>query len=259
MDGPPPFPLSAHYHENSNLTPQRTLLLQEQIRAFADSRSEAETAPAPQPNSRTKEYPTRPFLPLPKVRKKLWGARLDEVMKQRRSARAAFQGGAITLHELAGLLELSMGFSKDREFRNYPSAGALYPLEVYAVALACDGAARAIYSYQALEHGLREIAPCPEPAALSQWIYGDELLNTAAIALIFTAVFERTQNKYGERGYRFVLIEAGHAAQNVLLAAASMGLAAVPIGGFCEDLIASGLELPKGESPVYVVLVGCTA
>jgi SagB-type dehydrogenase family enzyme len=82
----------------------------------------------------------------------------------------------------------------------------------------------------------------------------------AAAAIVLTGVFERTQAKYGERGYRFVLLEAGHAAQNLLLVAASLGVPALSIGGFCEDALgeAMGLEREK-ESPVYVVMIGAKA
>ena len=79
----------------------------------------------------------------------------------------------------------------------------------------------------------------------------------AALAVVLTAVFERTQARYDERGYCFALLEAGHAAQNLLLVAESMGLAAVPIGGFCEDALGRALGVePAKESPVHVLLVG---
>jgi SagB-type dehydrogenase family enzyme len=243
------FPLSAVFHENTKLTDRRLLELKERVDA-------APTDPPPR-----KVYPSRPTVPLARSRRSwLRGPRFDEVIKARRSVRGGFRPGSIPASKLGALLELSLG-ETGTGMRAWPSAGGLYPLETYVATFACDGLPSAVHHYDPVRHVLATIAQCPPRAELARSIVaagadGDRWEHTAA-ALILTATFERTQSKYGERGYRFVHLEAGHAAQNVLLTACALGLGAVPIGGFCEDAVGDLLELdPEIESPVYVVLLG---
>lgn len=264
IDPAPRWPASRLYHENSKLTPRRAEALQEQIALFA-----ADSGGAPPGQSR---YPSRPQTALPRAKRRLFGPRLDDALSGRRSQRGPFASRPLLLTELGALLDLSVGArrqapSKDvkgetppaetRDLRTFPSAGALYPVEVYVATLACASVERGIHHYDPVKHALARLSPCPAKGDLERMILADNLWSGAAAALIFTGVFERTQAKYGERGYRFVLLEAGHAAQNVLLCAQSLGLAAAPIGGFCEDALgaAMGLDREK-ESPVYAVLLG---
>lgn len=254
---PPAWPLSRLYHENSKLTARRALALREQIDLFAS----AESGPPEGP----KVYPSRKTVELPRVRRRLLGPRLDDTLRARRSQRGPFEGGPLRLVELAALLDLSVGVTREAAAgtgdpgrqRAYPSAGGLYPLEIYLVALACPPLETGLYHHDAPRRALALVAPCPPLADLQRLIFADDLWPTAAAALVFTAVLDRTQAKYGERGYRFILLEAGHAAQNVLLAATSLGLSAAPIGGFCEDTLGSALGLDRTvESPVYAILLG---
>ena len=205
---------------------------------------------------------------MPRAKRRLIGPRLDDALRDRRSQRGPFASRSLLLTELGALLDLAVGASRQapsketkgqeppepRDLRPFPSAGALYPVEVYLAALSCASVERGIHHYDAFKHALASVAPCPAPGDLARLIFADDLWQGAAAALIFTGVF---QAKYGERGYRFALLEAGHAAQNVLLVAQSLGLAAAPIGGFCEDTLgaAMGLDATR-ESPVYVILVG---
>ncbi len=105
-----------------------------------------------------------------------------------------------------------------RYSRPVPSAGALYPLELYAATQSIDGLADGLYHYQSLDHALEPLKATPAVKDLGDLLLGQYFLDTANVALIFTAVFERTLKKYGPRGYRYVLFEAGHAAQNASLA-----------------------------------------
>jgi SagB-type dehydrogenase family enzyme len=266
LEPPPRWPASRLYHENSKLTYRRAEALQEQIELFAADAA----GNAPEAQSR---YPTRPTVALPRAKRRLFGARLDDTLRDRRSQRGPFATRPLALTELGALLDLALGARREAPvktakkseapvtasplLRAFPSAGGLYPVEVYVAALSCASVERGIHHYDPTKHALARISACPATPDLARMIFTDNLGNGAAAALIFTGVFERTQAKYGERGYRFALLEAGHAAQNVLLAAQSLGLAAAPIGGFCEDALgaAMGLEAAK-ESPVYVVLIG---
>jgi SagB-type dehydrogenase family enzyme len=161
---------------------------------------------------------------------------------------------------LGPLLQQALGPTQGPR-RAYPSAGALYPLEFYLAARTCEGVPQAMYHFDPLRHVLANIAPLPTDALFMRLVFAEtptcNLLENAAVVLIMTAVFDRTQTKYGERGYRFALLEAGHAAQNVLLCATAAGLDAVPLGGFCEDALGEALGLDaRQESPLHVLLLG---
>ena len=253
LTAPPPWPLSRLYHENSSLGERRALELREQIERFSDDDGAPREAP--------KTYPSRPSTPLPRARRPLFGARLDETLRERRTQRGPFAGGPIPLAQIGALLDLALGVTgstgEAASLRAYPSAGALYPLETYLFALDCPPLEQFVFHHDPHRRALAHLAPCPPPADLRRMIFADDLWEGAAAALVLTGVFSRTQAKYGERGYRFVLLEAGHAAQNVLLAARSLGLSAAPIGGFCESALGAAMGLDaRGESPVYVILLG---
>jgi SagB-type dehydrogenase family enzyme len=138
--------------------------------------------------------------------------------------------------------------------RAWPSAGGLYPIELYPVIL--RGAD--------LEPGIHHFDPCGRRLArigqlgqVEECIYADGLLEGASLLLLLTAVLARTQDKYGERGYRLALLDAGHLGQNLLLAAEDLRLGAVAIGGFDDDGLAKLLQLdPAQEPPVHVLLIG---
>lgn len=202
-------------------------------------------------------FPTRPTIELPRAGRRLLGPRLDDALRARRSQRAPFPPGRFDQKTLAALLELSAGTTGavgDERLRAYPSAGGLYAIELYLLARA-PCALRGIYHYAPNRHVLAELGP--EPADLSDVLYADGLEHGAPVLLVLTTVFDRIHDKYGERGYRFALLEAGHLAQNLLLVAQSLGLPAVPLGGFAEDALGALLgAAPAVESPVYVIAVG---
>ena len=140
--------------------------------------------------------------------------------------------------------------------RPVPSGGALYPLELYVAALDVRGIAAATYHYQPYAHRLARLAPVTR-AEVGAALVAPELAESASSVLIVTAVFWRSRFKYGPRGYRFALIEAGHLAQNVALVAAAAGVSALPVGGFYDRRVdalvgADGLN----EASVYGLLIG---
>jgi SagB-type dehydrogenase family enzyme len=141
--------------------------------------------------------------------------------------------------------------------RAAPSAGALYPLEIYAVTRRVEGLADRLYHYQCLDHALEPVKDDAPIGALGDLLLGQHFLEMANAALIFTAVFERTLKKYGPRGYRYILLEAGHTAQNVCLLATEMGLSTICTGGFYDTRLNRYLGLDGViEAAVYVVGVG---
>ena len=182
-----------------------------------------------------KRHPGRPFQPLPEPR--LANAALGESLALRRSHRA-FDDRALRLGELATVLHAAYGVTgalagTEQALRTVPSGGALYPLELYVACSRVDEAERALYHYDPLRHGLERLRPISPDALAELSPYGEVLASSAAVLLV-TGVFWRSRFKYGDRAYRFTLLEAGHVGQNVVLAATALGLASVPIGGFFD-------------------------
>jgi SagB-type dehydrogenase family enzyme len=205
-----------------------------------------------------KRHAHRPFLSLPSP--SFGGATLEEALSRRRSRRE-YGGGALTLGELGSLLYAAYGvtgtLTGSQAVRTVPSGGALYPLELYVACARVAGAEEALYHYDPLRHGLELLRPSrvtDEVAELTPYV---ELLAPSAAVVVVTAIFWRSRFKYGARAYRFTLIEAGHAAQNLFLAAAALQLAAVPVGGFYdrradEFVGADGIY----EAALYLLPVG---
>jgi SagB-type dehydrogenase family enzyme len=183
---------------------------------------------------------------------------LEEAIRERRS-RNEFSGAPIHVEELSKLLALAGGVTHMGEIprRAAPSAGALYPVEIYPWVFLVDHVPPALYHYVPLQHTLESVKPLDGWKDL--WPMLDEGCQgcTPAIAFVLTASLPRVQAKYGERGYRFALMESGHIAQNFLLAAAALRLNALPAGGFFDAGVTFLLGI-DGEQEVtaYVILVG---
>jgi SagB-type dehydrogenase family enzyme len=189
---------------------------------------------------------------------------LQAIMGRRRSRRGF--GGEVTLDELATLLEQSLGCTSvvtetgsglSHALRAWPSAGGLYPLDAYVLAARVADLAPAVYHYNPIAQQLERLH-LREPGEIAERaFFGQEMARQAAATILLVAAFGRTISKYGERGYRLVLLDAGHAAQNLLLTAEQLELAAVAIGGFDDEAVASDLGLDGvGEALVHSVLVG---
>jgi len=190
-------------------------------------------------------------------------ADLDEVMLERQTARG-FGGAAIAVDALAKVLFMAYGITRDnagttfpRPFRTVPSGGALYPLELYVAATAVDGLAPDLYHYDPERHVLDRLERPEELHRLASAFVQAPLVEHAAAVVLITAIAVRATFKYGDRGYRFILLEAGHVAQNACLAAAGLGLAAAPIGGFFDREVDRLLAVDGvDESCIYALLLG---
>lgn len=175
---------------------------------------------------------------------------LTEVLGARRSVRE-FTSQPLTDPELSQLVWAAQGITSPEGFRTAPSAGALYPLELYVLT------SRGLFQYDPARHELQQrgAEDLREPlcrAALSQ-----ESVREAPAVFVITAVYARTAVKYGQaRAQRYVHMEAGHAAQNLLLQATAMGLGAVPLGAFQDEQVSRILQLPTDEAPLYLIPVG---
>jgi len=181
---------------------------------------------------------------------------IEQSLLKRRSTRS-YTGEPITLQELSQLLWAAQGITDSgRGFRTAPSAGALYPLEVYVVAGDVQNLVSGIYKYEPDEHELARLIDGDKKSELADIALAQACVKEGALAIVFTAVYERTTVKYGERGIRYVHIEVGHAAQNVCLQAVAMGLGIVPVGAFHDEPVARLLNLPDNEQPLYIIPVG---
>jgi SagB-type dehydrogenase family enzyme len=189
---------------------------------------------------------------------------LADILLSRRSTRA-FNGEALSLSELSAILYYGGGVTHnviDTDgiswgFRCAPSGGALYPLDLYCMAMRVTGLPNGLLSYDAKAHSLNLIKLGDYRQRLAAITYLTEAAETAAVCILLVANFPKSKFKYGERAYRFVLLEAGHVVQNILLVATAHDLGSLPVGGYVDDDIndivgANGYE----QAVVYAVLVG---
>ncbi len=182
---------------------------------------------------------------------------VEEALSKRRSIRA-YSGDNLTIEEVSQLLWAAQGITSPWGGRTAPSAGALYPLELYLVAGDVEGIDKGAYRYRPEEHELEKVKDGDIRAELAEAALGpnQEHVKDAAIDIVFTAVYERTTVKYKERGIRYARMEAGHAAQNVYLQAVSLDLGTVVIGAFSEDKVKEIVNAEEQENPLYIMPVG---
>jgi len=174
---------------------------------------------------------------------------LEEALQKRRSVRE-YTGAEVSLSELSQLLWAAQGITSPQGLRTAPSAGALYPLEIYAVN------ATGVYHYDPLNHSLERIRSTNVQGDLASAAFNQNAVREAPLKLVITGVYERTAAKYGDRAERYVNLEAGHAAQNVLLECPSVGLGAVPIGTFDDSKVQDALGTPASDQPLYIIPIG---
>ncbi|ABK15930.1 SagB/ThcOx family dehydrogenase [Syntrophobacter fumaroxidans] len=180
---------------------------------------------------------------------------IEEALLKRRSVRS-YTGVPLSIEDLSQLLWAAQGMSHPRGYRTAPSAGALYPLELLVAAGRVGALSPGVYRYDPHRHEIVLHREGDRRANLRRASLDQSAVGNAPAVLIFCAVYERTTRKYGERGVRYAMMEAGHAAQNVHLQVVSLGLGTVLIGAFRDDQVKSVLELGGNEEPLYLMPVG---
>jgi len=180
---------------------------------------------------------------------------IESCLIHRRSIRS-YSDKALTLQEVSQLLWAAQGITSDRGYRTTPSAGALYPLEVYLIAGNVQNLSPGIYKYRPASHSLTKQIDGDQRSALANAALMQSWVKESAADIVITAVNSRTTVKYGERGIRYVHMEVGHAAQNVLLQAVALEIGAVPVGAFHDDQVSDLLNLPEDEQPLYIIPLG---
>ncbi len=207
-------------------------------------------------------YDQCPEVELPGAREPLAGS-LQEALLTRVSARSlaplriSLAKAATILHSAYGVTRTNEGTLFPRPFRTVPSAGALYPLEIYFYSSNIDELPGGLYHYNPSRNSVHQLQERNLTAEIATALVSPELAYDASIIIFITAVFERVTFKYGERGYRFALLEAGHLAQNINLAVNGLGLGSLNIGGFFDRELDELLGLDGlTQSTIYLAAIG---
>ena len=208
-----------------------------------------------------KEYPDAKRIDLSPA-EPLNSCPLHDALRNRRSTRD-FTDVPISSQSLSYLLWASTGISRKEqgcEFRTAPSAGALYPIETYLCINNIQGIPAGIYHYNVKGHYLGLLKPGACAIDVARAALDQEMCRAAAVVFIWTAVFQRSKWKYGQRAYRYVYLDAGHIAENLALAATSLDLGSCPIAALYDDEVdrivgVDGIE----ESVLYLTVVGYPA
>ena len=200
-----------------------------------------------------------PWTPLPAG--PALGVRLDEALSGRVSCRR-FLADAVPLETLSALLLAGYGVERRSgpvmQDRPVPSGGGLYPLELTLLVRAVSGLDAGVYHYVPAAHGLELVRAVELPRAFLAYLFmGQPWVAEAALVCVISFAGGRSLPKYGDRGYRYALLEAGHVMQNLNLAASALGVGCVNLGGFYDDELATlaGIDI-EHEIPLYCSALG---
>ena len=249
------YSLSGIYHENTKLRSFNA--------ASKSNNIEISTVSIKQTSQAFKIYPYQAVkIKLP-TNFSNTGVSVEDAISQRRSERD-FSGEELSMEEISKLLHFAYGITGSTQlgntfqpFRASPSAGALYPLEIYPFIFNVEGLQKGIYHYNVKDHLLELIRPGDCSDLMFEYTFEQEMVKKASSVFVLSALFERTQWKYGERGYRYILLDAGHLAENVYLLCSAMKLGCCTIGGFLDDYINELIDIDGvNESVIYMIAIG---
>ncbi|MEM1532422.1 MAG: SagB/ThcOx family dehydrogenase [Nitrososphaerota archaeon] len=183
---------------------------------------------------------------------------VEEAISWRRSERR-YSPSKLTLEHVSQLMWCAQGITDHRSMlRAVPSAGATYPLEIYAVVKdgGVEGLEAGVYHYRPEDHSLELIRSGDLNEELASACLGQSWVRDAPLNIVITAIYARTTRRYGTRGERYVHMEVGHAGQNIYLQATAMGLGTVAVGAFYDDRVKEVLGVSGEERPLYVMPIG---
>jgi SagB-type dehydrogenase family enzyme len=185
------------------------------------------------------------------------GKGFEETIAQRRSQRDYGTLG-LTLSQVSRLLHSANGITDPASgFRAAPSAGALYPVNTYVTVARVEGLVAGLYAYDPAGHALGLLREGELSRSLQAVCLGQGSVGAAAACFVLAGQFERLASRYRGRAERYTLLEVGHIAQNLCLAATALGLGACPIGAFDDPALNDLLGLDAAREPaLYVVAVG---
>ena len=180
---------------------------------------------------------------------------IEQTLAERQSVRS-YSGRSLALSDVSQLLWAAQGITRDSFFRTAPSAGALYPLEVYLVVGNVDGAAAGVYRYVSSRHSMLRVLDGDRRDELCRVSLSQPQIRDAAAVVVIAADYSRTTVKYGTRGIRYAHIEVGCAAENIYLQGVSLGIGMCAVGAFDDGKVASILDLPFNEEPLLILPIG---
>jgi SagB-type dehydrogenase family enzyme len=190
---------------------------------------------------------------------------VEDALQGRRSIRT-YRKAPLTLADVSQLLWAAYGITRKMDdappflrggLKTAPSAGALYPLEVYLAAGSVSNLPAGIYKYVPETHTLIQVVSGDKRAALCKAAMNQRMVGEAPVSLIYSAVFERTTRKYGRRGrQRYVCMDLGHSGQNVYLQAYALGLGTCAVGAFDDSSVKKVVGMTADEEPLYIMPVG---
>lgn len=249
--------ISELYHENSKLQPSIPTTM-----IAAGNYTETEILAMARGY---KQYRMAPQIKLPETDNLLPNDKnFEDVVTSRRSVRD-FKDEELNLNELSKLLYHSFGVTGEITrpdggtvpLRAAPSGGALYPAEIYLGIRRVSGVEPGIYHYNVPEHALELLKPGDPTEKLHEACCQQEYTKQAAVVFLISGVFQRTKRKYGERGYRYVLLDVGHLGQNIYLSCTALNLAIMTTCGFFDDVVNKLLRIDGiDETTLYVAFVG---
>lgn len=180
---------------------------------------------------------------------------IEESLLKRRSIRE-YKKSALTLNDVSQVLWACQGITKKNSYKTAPSAGGLYPLEFFLFIGNVENAASGIYKYESIKHQLVNLTTDDKRKKLFDAAMNQSAVMKAPIIIIITTIYSKMTGKYGNRGIRYVYLEAGHAAQNIYLQCVSLNLGTVAIGAFNDEMMKIILTLKRDEEPLYLIPVG---
>ncbi|MFQ5974993.1 MAG: SagB/ThcOx family dehydrogenase [Candidatus Hydrothermarchaeales archaeon] len=173
---------------------------------------------------------------------------LEEVILGRRSKRNLT--GDITDEEISQIMWAAQGITSEDRLRTVPSAGALYPLELYVLTY------YGVFRYLPQVHELERIKELDARRDVAKAALKQMFISQAPLVIVISAVFERVTGKYGSRGVRYVHFEAGHVTQNILLQCEALGLKSAPVGAFNDEEVREAIGAPTDHKPLYIISIG---
>lgn len=254
------FNLSEIFHEATKLNSVNQAILGKRIMSVIRDDTFKESAPLSY-----KTYTSADRILLPRIGLPETELSYDEILRKRRSVRN-FTNTPIQIKQISKILLQSYGITdfftaghgKNMQMlRSAPSGGSLFPIEIYVVPINVVGLEEGLYHYNVKLHALELLKKGSQKLKIPEITSFADIILDSGFLILMTSVFYRTVYKYGERGYRFVHLDAGHLAQNIYLCATSLNLGAVALGGFFDDEANDYLDVDGvTEAVIYEMAIG---
>jgi SagB-type dehydrogenase family enzyme len=182
-------------------------------------------------------------------------SRIEELIAKRRSVRR-YKDRKLSESVISRLLWAAQGISSEDGLRTSPSAGALYPLEIHVVTGGGGELESGVYRYVPEDNTLIREIEGDMREKLSKTALSQPMIRNAPVSFVISAVYARITGKYGNRGFRYTYMEAGHAAQNIYLLGVELGIGICTVGAFEDEEVKNVLKLPANEEPLYILPLG---